>query len=69
MRRRLSQLAAIVRRWRRVDAHDRALDAELQAYLQSDIDARVRAGDSPAVAGASVSPPRSSAASRSAWPR
>jgi predicted permease len=44
----LARLRFLVTRWRRSSAHDGALDAELHSYLQADIDARVRAGESPA---------------------
>jgi len=46
----LARWQSILGRWRRPDAHERALDAELQTYLQADVDARIRAGDPPAEA-------------------
>jgi len=46
MMRRLSRLRFLFGRWRRSSSHERALDAEVQAYLDADIDARVRAGES-----------------------
>jgi predicted permease len=46
----LARLRSTLNRWRRPDAIERALDAELRGYLQEDIDARIRAGESPAEA-------------------
>jgi hypothetical protein len=43
-----ARLRSALKRWRRPDASERALDAELQAYLQQETDARIRAGESPA---------------------
>ena len=45
-----AKLRAITYRWRRRAAWERALDDELQAYLDQQIDARIAAGMSPAEA-------------------
>lgn len=46
----LARVRSVLERWRRPGAREQALDAELRAYLQQDIDARVRAGEEPAEA-------------------
>ena len=50
MNRHLSRLVAMVRRWRDGDARDRTLDAELDSFVQHDIDARIESGMTPAEA-------------------
>ena len=50
MNRHLSRLTAMVRRWFGRGARDRALDAELESFLQHDIDARIASGLTPAEA-------------------
>lgn len=46
----LSRLRAVLERWRRSNEREQALDTELRAYVQEDIDARMRAGEQPAEA-------------------
>jgi len=46
----LARVRSVLERWRRPGERERALDAELHAYLQEDIEARVRAGEKPAEA-------------------
>ena len=50
MNRHLSRFAAMVRRWAGRGARDRTLDAELEAFLQHEIDARIGSGMTPAEA-------------------
>ena len=50
MNRHLSRLTAMVRRWFGRGARDRTLDAELESFLQHDIDARIASGMTPAEA-------------------
>lgn len=47
MNRQASRLLAMARRWLGVDDRDRALDAELESFLQHEIDARIDDGMSP----------------------
>jgi hypothetical protein len=46
----IARLRYLVGRWRRSTAHERALERELQAYLHTDIESRVRSGETPAEA-------------------
>lgn len=50
MSRHLSRVTAMVRRWFDRGARDRTLDAELESFLQHDIDARIALGMTPAEA-------------------
>jgi len=50
MNKHASRLTAMIRRWCGRGARDRALDAELESFLQHDIDARVESGMTPAEA-------------------
>lgn len=50
MNRHASRLAAMVRRWFGRGARDRTLDAELESFLQHDIDVRAESGMTPAEA-------------------
>lgn len=47
MNRHLSRVGAMLRRWLGRGARDRALDAELESFLQHDIDARIDSGMTP----------------------
>src|SRR5262245_38196150 len=47
MNRHASRLVAMARRWLGVDARDRTLDAELESFLQHDMDARIKEGMTP----------------------
>jgi hypothetical protein len=47
MSRQMSRVAAIVRRWLGRGAKDRALDAELESFVEHEIDARVESGMTP----------------------
>lgn len=47
MNRHVSRFIAMVRRWLGLDARDRTLDAELESFLQHDIDVRVESGMTP----------------------
>lgn len=50
MSRQVSRLVAMVRRWFDRGARDRTLDAELESFLQHDIDARIASGMPPSEA-------------------
>jgi hypothetical protein len=47
MNRHASRLVAMARRWLGVDARDRTLDAELESFLQHEMDARIDEGMTP----------------------
>jgi predicted permease len=47
MNRHASRLVAMARRWLGVDARDRTLDAELESFLQHEMDARIEEGMTP----------------------
>ena len=47
MNRHVSRLLAMARRWLGVDARDRTLDAELESFLQHEMDARIVEGMTP----------------------
>jgi hypothetical protein len=47
MNRHASRLLAMARRWLGVDARDRTLDAELESFLQHEMDARIDEGMTP----------------------
>ncbi len=47
MNRHASRLLAMARRWLGVDARDRMLDAELESFLQHEMDARIVEGMTP----------------------